>query len=110
MVLSGVSVLLAMTVGALLVGSAVVASHRAQSAADLAALAAATSLVGGEPATSACSAAAAVAIRNGARLATCRAEADLSVELSVEVSAAAQRIGAATARSRAGPASSPPGG
>jgi secretion/DNA translocation related TadE-like protein len=95
-----------MTVGALLVISAVVASHRAQSAADLAALAAAAALVAGEPAPSACSAGGAVATRNGARLVSCRAGRDLSVELSVEVFATAPRVGTPTARSRAGPAGS----
>ena len=105
-VLGAVAVVAAMTVGALLVLSAVVASHRAQSAADLAALAAAAALVGGEPAAAACSAGAAVATRNGARLASCRAGPDLSVELSVDVAATAARVGTATARSRAGPAAS----
>lgn len=105
-VLGALGVILAITVGALLIVSAVVASHRAQSAADLAALAAAAALVGGEPAPSACSAGAAVAVRNGARLASCRAGPDLSVELSVEVAATAARVGTATARARAGPAAS----
>ena len=53
-VLGVVGVLLAMTVGALTVVSAVVASHRAQSAADLAALAAAAALVAGEGSGAAC--------------------------------------------------------
>jgi secretion/DNA translocation related TadE-like protein len=96
----------ALTVGALLVVSAVVASHRAQSAADLAALAGAAALVGGETAASACSAGATMATRNGARLASCRAGPDLSVELTVEVAATSGRVGTATARSRAGPAGS----
>ena len=104
-VLGAVGVILAITVGTLLIVSAVVASHRAQSAADLAALAAAAALVGGEPPPAACSAGAAVALRNGARLVLCRAGPDLSVELSVEVVAAA-RVGPATARARAGPAAS----
>jgi secretion/DNA translocation related TadE-like protein len=103
-VLGAVSVLAAMTVGALFVVSAVVASHRAQAAADLAALAAAAALVRGDPAPTVCSAGAAVATRNGARLASCQAGPDLAVELSIEVDAAAARVGTATARSRAGPA------
>jgi secretion/DNA translocation related TadE-like protein len=105
-VLGAVGVILAMTVGALFVVSAVVASHRAQSAADLAALAAAAALVRGEPSTAACATGAGVAARNGATVSGCRAGADLSVELVVELQASAARAGTATARSRAGPANS----
>ena len=106
LVLGAIAVLVAMTVGALLVVSAVVAAHRAQSAADLAALAAAGALVRGQSPPSACATGAGVATRNGGRLATCSAGADLSVEVAVDMPASAAHIGTATARSRAGPAGS----
>jgi secretion/DNA translocation related TadE-like protein len=92
-----------MVFGALMVISAVVASHRAQSAADLAALAAAGVLVRGEPPVAACSTAGALASRNGAGMATCQIEPDLSVEIVVRVAATMPHIGLASARSRAGP-------
>jgi secretion/DNA translocation related TadE-like protein len=104
LVLGAVGVLLAMTVGALWVVSAVAAAHRAQSAADLAALAVAAALVRGEPVATACGQGAALAARNGGRLASCRPAPDLSVELVVQVRATVSRVGTATARSRAGPA------
>lgn len=106
LVLGAVGVLLAMTVGALWVVSAVVAAHRAQSAADLAALAVAAALVRGEPTEAACGEGAAMADRNGGSLASCRAAPDFSVELVVQVMATVPRVGTATARSRAGPAGS----
>ena len=105
-VLAAVAVVLAMTVGALSVVSAVVAAHRAQAAADLAALAAAAVFVRGEPSAAACGRGADVAARNGARLAACRTWPDLSVELVVQVEARMARVGTATARSRAGPSAS----
>jgi secretion/DNA translocation related TadE-like protein len=98
-----VGVLLATVVGALMVISAVVASHRAHSAADLAALGAAAVLVRGEPAVAACQTAGAVAARNGAGLATCQTDLDLSVEIEVLVPATMPHVGVAFARSRAGP-------
>jgi secretion/DNA translocation related TadE-like protein len=106
-VLAAVSVLLAMTTGALSVVSAVVAAHRAQSAADLAALATAAAFVAGEPSSAACGRGATVAARNGGRLAVCRAGTDLSVEVVVEVRAGMPRVGTATARARAGPGGVP---
>ena len=104
LVLGVVGVLLAMTVGALWVVSAVVAAHRAQTAADLASLAVAAALVRGEPTATACGEGAALAARNGGRLASCQAGPDYSVELVVQVPATVWRVGTATARSRAGPA------
>ena len=98
-----VGVLLAIAVGALMVISAVVASHRAQSAADLAALGAAAALVRGEPALTACAFAGAVASRNGAGLVTCQSQPDLSVTIEVRVPATMSHVGLASARSRAGP-------
>lgn len=105
-VLGVVGVLLAMTVGALTVVSAVVASHRAQSAADLAALAVGAALVVGEGSGVACGRGVAVAARNGGSVTSCQAAPDLSVELVVNVPATMTRLGAATARARAGPATS----
>ena len=99
-----VGVLIAMTVGALTVVSAVVASHRAQSAADLAALAAGAALVAGEGSGAACGRGVALAAGNGGLVSSCVTGPDLSVELVVDVPATAPRLGAATARARAGPA------
>ena len=105
-VLGVVGVLLAMTVGALTVVSAVVASHRAQSAADLAALAVGAALVAGEGSGVACGRGVAVAARNGGSVTSCQTAPDLSVELVVDVPATMPRLGAATAYARAGPATS----
>jgi secretion/DNA translocation related TadE-like protein len=105
-VLGVVGVLLAMTVGALTVVSAVAASHRAQSAADLAALAAGAALVAGQDSGAACGRGVAVAARNGGSVMSCRAGPDLSVELVVDVPATMLRLGSATAQARAGPATS----
>ena len=99
-------VLLAMTVGALLVVSAVVAAHRAQAAADLGALAAAAAMSRGDSSSAACERGATVAARNGAVLASCRAAPDLSVEVVAEVRATTPHAGTASARSRAGPSTS----
>ncbi len=104
LVVGAVGVVLALVVGALGVVAAVVASHRAQSAADLAALAAAGALVRGEPPAAACALAGRIAGRGGAGVVSCRTGDDLSVEVLVRVVAAVPQVGAAVARSRAGPA------
>jgi secretion/DNA translocation related TadE-like protein len=96
---------LSLAAGTVLLGQAVLARHRAEAAADLAALAAAAAH-GGDG----CRRATAVAARNGAVLRRCRDAPDLSV--TVEVSVPLQgvlRAHAARARARAGPpqASSP---
>ena len=96
-----VAMLVMVTLGGVLLGSAVVARHRAQSAADLAALAAAARLAAG-PAT-ACRQAHAVA---GAMHATVRGcdidQLDVIVTVAVAVSG---RFGSeAGAAARAGPA------
>ena len=101
-----VGVVLVMTVGGLMVVSAVVAGHRAAAAADLAALAAAAALVRGESVGSACEAGSAVAARNAASVTACQAGADLSVEVAVRVPATMPQVGVASARARAGPAPS----
>jgi secretion/DNA translocation related TadE-like protein len=104
-----VGVLLAMTVGALMVVSAVLASHRAQSAADLAALAAAMTLIRGESSSAACAQGSAVAAGNGGLLATCRAGPDLTVEMAVDVRSTLPWVATARARSRAGPSATQEG-
>lgn len=102
-VLATALVALAAALAVLLAGltSAVVARHRAASAADLAALAAASTLSRSPDA--ACTAAERVAQRNGARISQC-AVGETSVDVSVRVRPAgpAGRLGAAIGRARAG--------
>ncbi|MGH3675804.1 MAG: Rv3654c family TadE-like protein [Mycobacterium sp.] len=90
------AVLLAVTVGGFYIGSAVIARHRAQAAADLAALAAAARLPAGSDA--ACGEASAIADAMGVAVADCVADG-----LDVVVTIAA---GPARAAARAGPADS----
>ena len=96
------AVLLTIAVGGTLVGSAVIGRHRAQSAADLAALAAATRIGSGPQ--SACAWATSVATANHARLTGCSLE-ELDVVVTVEVAVALGRLGVrpALAAARAGP-------
>jgi secretion/DNA translocation related TadE-like protein len=96
------AVLLAITVGGVYVGSAVIARHRAQAAADLASLAAAGRLA--EGADAACAHASAVA--RGMHVAVTRCEVDeLDVIVTVEAAMPLGRIGIGPARAaaRAGP-------
>jgi secretion/DNA translocation related TadE-like protein len=97
------AVLLALTVGGGYVGSAVVARHRAQAAADLAALAAAGHLVDG--AAAACARAAALARAMRTSMAGCVID-DLDVVVAVEATVGLGRFGVGPARgtARAGPA------
>lgn len=96
------AVLLALTVGAVYVGSAVVARHRAQAAADLAALAAAQRLVDGSVA--ACMHATSLARAMRITVTQCVVE-DLDVVVTVNAPVALGRFGAgpASATARAGP-------
>ena len=96
------AVLMAITLGGTVFGSAVVARHRAQSAADLAALAAAGRI--GSGSQSACALATAVAAANGSAVTGCTAD-ELDVIVTVEVPVALGRLGTGTARAvaRAGP-------
>ncbi|MEX5719419.1 Rv3654c family TadE-like protein [Geodermatophilus maliterrae] len=96
-------VLAAVGLAAVLVGAAVVARHRAGSAADLAALAAASRAVVGDPA--ACTTADEVAQVNGAGLTACTVGDGAVVEVSVEVGVRLGPLGTrrATATARAGP-------
>lgn len=97
-----VAVLLTVTGGGIRLGSAVVARHRAQAAADLAALAAADRLPSG--AAAACVQASEIARRMAADVVTCAIDG-LDVLLTVEVPVALGGWGIATARAaaRAGP-------
>lgn len=91
-------------VGAVLVaaGSAVLARHRAQSAADLGALAAAQLALDGP--ASACSAAGAVVRAVGARLGQCRLQgADAVVAVEVDLPGRLRSLGPARGSARAGP-------
>ncbi|MCW2733176.1 MAG: helicase/secretion neighborhood TadE-like protein [Mycobacterium sp.] len=97
------AVLMVLTVGGTVVGSAVIARHRAQAAADLAALAAAGHLVSGpEPA---CGAAASLSAAMHAAMVTCSVE-ELDVVVTVEMPVSLGRWGVHVARAsaRAGPA------
>ncbi|ADG99039.1 conserved hypothetical protein [Segniliparus rotundus DSM 44985] len=83
--------------------AAVSARHRAQSEADLAALAGAYRALDGEEA--ACAAARALAAQSSGRLASCRlADLDVLVVVEVDVAAAGFSFGPARAGARAGPA------
>jgi secretion/DNA translocation related TadE-like protein len=96
-----VAVLLCITGGVAYLGSAVVARHRAQAAADLAALAGAARLPAGLSA--ACGRATAVAREMRVNDAEC-AVRDLDVVVTVEVVVALGGWGRAHAAARAGPA------
>jgi secretion/DNA translocation related TadE-like protein len=93
---------LMLTISGLLLASAVLASHRARTAADLGALAAAAGLIRGETVGAACDRAAQVADKNHGRMVQCSVTGS-EVRLSVSVLAGVRGVGVATARSRAGP-------
>jgi secretion/DNA translocation related TadE-like protein len=96
------ALILAVCGGAVVVGTAVIARHRAQAAADLAALAAAGRLAAGQD--TACGWAVAVADRMDGRVTACTVNA-LDVVVTVDVDAALGRwgLGSARAAARAGP-------
>lgn len=94
---------LVVTVGAVHVGSAVVARHRAQAAADMAALAAATRMPAGPGA--ACEKASAVARAMSTTVTACDADSlDVVVTVDAPLASAAWGAGPARAVARAGPA------
>jgi secretion/DNA translocation related TadE-like protein len=96
-----VVVLLSVTGGCACLGAAVVARHRAQAAADLAALAAAARVPAG--AESAC--AQAIALARAMRVNTAGCEVDvLDIVVTIEAGLADGRWGRARAVARAGPA------
>jgi secretion/DNA translocation related TadE-like protein len=96
-----VTVLLGVAVAA--AGAAIVARHRAQGAADAAALAGAAVAVDGEVA--ACAVATDVATANGAQLVHCGLDGwDVVVTVQVRPAGSAAVAGVSTASARAGPA------
>ncbi|MDP3711680.1 MAG: pilus assembly protein TadG-related protein [Mycobacteriales bacterium] len=96
MVLTGTTVVLAG------LGAAAVARHRAASAADLAALAAADRVLDGE--TAACAAARRAGDAVGARVRACRLDGDrVTVVVEVRPAGALAGLGSAAATARAGP-------
>jgi secretion/DNA translocation related TadE-like protein len=101
---AALAVLIAVTAGLAHVGSAVIARHRAQAAADLAALAAATSIAAGTE--TACAQATLITKAMDTSLADCAVD---GLEVVVRVDAAlglgAWRFGPAHAAARAGPVS-----
>lgn len=98
LVLAVIAVALALALGLGLVARAHVARVGAESAADLAALAAATALARGGDA---CATAREVAASNGAELARCDTEGTGAVQ--VEVTRTVSALGRASAQARAGP-------
>ncbi|WP_327161379.1 Rv3654c family TadE-like protein [Mycolicibacterium wolinskyi] len=97
-----IAILLAFTTGAAYLGAAVIARHRAQAAADLAALAAAGAVAGGPEA--ACARASQIASAMRTTVAACRVDG-LDVVLDVQVRVSLGRFGTGSARAvaRAGP-------
>ncbi|MDQ2848894.1 MAG: flp pilus-assembly TadE/G-like family protein [Actinomycetota bacterium] len=97
----GVAILIVVLAVGLQLAGAVIARHRAESAADLAALAGAAKVLTGQQ--SACSAAASIAAANGAALQDCEL-IGLDLRVTVRVDAVVGPIGgAAIGRARAGP-------
>ena len=103
-VLALCGVLVSLGAAAVLVGGAVAGRHRAEAAADLAALAAAGRAVSG--AADPCAAAESVASANGAVLESCAVHPGAVVEVRVTVGVMLGPLGRrpASARARAGPA------
>lgn len=84
------------------IGAAVIASHRADAAADLAAIAAAKSVLLGNDAARACSEARAIAVENRARLTQCEVRRmDVTVESAVGLTEPLRRLGFTEAHGRA---------
>lgn len=96
-----VCALAGISVAAIWVGSAVVARHRAQAAADLAALAAAHRVPAGR--TTACRGAQSLAAAMGASVTKCELD-HVDVYLTVQVHTGARLGGVAEATAKAGPA------
>lgn len=101
-----VGVLVVLLTACLALASASVAGHRARSAADLAALAAAQALAGSSAAP--CAEASRIAERQGAVVRECRVDgADVELVVAVTPAGAVAKVGDATARARAGPEADP---
>ena len=92
--------LLSVTGGSFLIGAAVIARHRAQAVADLAALAGAARIPAGPAA--ACAQAAILGSRMHADEITCTVDG-LDVLIAVEMTMPGRRLGPARATARAGP-------
>lgn len=100
------ALLMSIALGVMVFGTAVVARHRAQAAADLAALAAAGRLASGSAA--ACAAASSVAGAMRSTITTCRVEQlDVVVGVDVRVELGRWGVGSARAQARAGPTDIP---
>ena len=106
-VVAAVGVAFVLIVGGLALSSAVVATHRARSAADLGALAASQALQAGADPRAACTAGASITARNGARPQGCFVAGDGSVTVRARVTAGFSLpglvAGTTTATARAGP-------
>ena len=101
-VLAAGLVIVVAALAAVAVGAAIVARHRAQAAADLAALAGAAHAVEGQDA--ACAWAARLAADNGGQLVACSLDGwDLTVSAAVAPAGVAALAGTASASARAGP-------
>jgi secretion/DNA translocation related TadE-like protein len=97
------AVLLAITIGGVYVGSAVIARHRAQAAADLAALAAAVHV--GDGTSAACGQAAVLASSMRTAMRQCVVKGlDVIVTVEAPLSLGRLGVGRARATARAGPA------
>ena len=103
-VVGAIALLLVLTVAGLSLGSAVLASHRARSAVDLAALAGASALMSGDSLALACARAGGVARRGDTAIVSCTAAGGDSLTVRGEVSASIPLLGRAVATARAGPA------
>jgi secretion/DNA translocation related TadE-like protein len=104
---TAVAVLITVLVGALDVVGAVAARHRAEAAADLAALAAATQAARGT--TAACARAGDVAAGSGGRMVLCRLQGwEAVVEVELAVPSSLVGAGRAHGRARAGPVAAQP--
>lgn len=96
------AVLLVITIGAVYVGSAVIARHRAQASADLAALGAAARLTDGTE--QACARASAMARTMRTSVTQCTVDGlDVVVTVDAQVSLGRMGVGSARAAARAGP-------
>ena len=102
-VVVAMAVVVAVAAGCVAVGTVVVARHRADIAADAAALAAAGAVLDGQAA--ACTAAAAIARLDGALLTRCGLDgAGAQVEVRLSLPGGLGRFGTAVGQARAGPA------
>lgn len=102
MAVVAIAVLITITCGALYVGAAVIARHRAQAAADLASLAAAGRLPAGTDA--ACVSASHIATAMDTTLTDCAVHGlDVLITVDAAVALGAWRVGPARAVARAGP-------